>query len=272
MVIYRLPLSLLCLLLLVGAGTHTSAHASPEQDVRYLRLYMTDMHGWGEIRDMSMVVGDNLFVSLLAEDSAGNPVSGATVRIQSRQGNRISTDDGRSDKDGWIHADITAVKPGEDLVSFQIGERDTQLRLSIVGEQEQLPPTLGQLGQGQTLTVDYPGALPWSLMSDVTPGKDFAPPSFGSRISEYDGKEVIMQGFMLPLENAERQGHFILSANPPHCYFCMPGGAESMVETFAAPPLSFSYDPVVVQGTLQLIRDDQAMGLYYRLRGVKQLQ
>ena len=257
-------LGLLCLFIFFG-----QVGAGQEREPRYLRLYMTDMHGWGEIREMNMVIGDSLFISAIIEDLAGNPVIGQRIRIQSRLGNRISTENGYSDEDGWIHADILATTPGEDVVLFQAGEISSQLKLMIVGDPDDLPASQGQLGSTQPLVVDYPGALPWEVFADVTPDKNFGPPSYGVKISAYDGKEVILQGFMLPLENAERQSHFILSANPPHCYFCMPGGAESLVEILAGPPITFSYDPIVLQGTLQLIRDDDAMGLYYRLRGAR---
>lgn len=263
----RIVLAALLLLSLAGPVL-----ADPEREPRYLRLYMTDMHGWGEIDSMSMVLGDTLFVSLIIEDAAGNPVTGQRIRIQSRLGNRITTENGYSDKDGWIHAEITAGKVGEDLVGFQAGAAQAQLKLIVAGDEAELPPTQGKLGAAQPLVVDYPGALQWEELADVVAGKDFGPPTFGPKVSQLDGQQVILQGFMLPMENADKQSHFVLSANPPHCYFCMPGGAESMVEIFAAPPIAFSYDPIVVQGTLHLIRGDESLGLYYQLKGVRQLQ
>ena len=263
----RLLASLLLIFGLVGLAV-----ADLEREPRYLRLYMTDMHGWGEIRDMSLLTGDTLYISLIVEDATGEPVENARLSAQSQLGNRVSTEDGFSNKDGWIHASILATTEGEDRIRFRVGELHTDLKLIVAANEEELPPTIGQAGQGQTLVVDYPGALPWETLADTTPGKNFGPPSFGETISQYDGKPVILQGFMLPLQNEDRQSHFILSANPPHCYFCMPGGAESLVEVHAGPPIRFSYDPIVIQGTLRLIRDDEAMGLYYQIRGAKQLQ
>lgn len=263
----RLMAIVLLLLGLVG-----QALADLEREPRHLRLYMTDMHGWGEIRDMSLLAGDTLFVSLIVEDAAGNPVVGARLSARSQLGNRVSTEEGFSDKDGWIHADILATTEGEDTIRFRVGELHTDLKLVVAANEEELPPTIGQAGQGQTLVVDYPGALPWETLADATPGEGFGPPTFGDKISPYDGQEVILQGFMLPLQNEDRQSHFILSANPPHCYFCMPGGAESLVEIHAAPPIRFSYDPIVLKGKLRLIRGDESMGLYYQINGAKQLQ
>ena len=268
MVIYRLILSFTCLLLFLS----TSTMAAPAGEPRYLRLYMTDMHGWGEIRDMNMLAGDTLFISLIVEDAAGNPIQGARLNAQSAQGNRITASQGLSDENGWFHADIIATQLGEDRVRFRVGEINVDLKLNVYGDEAEMPAVQGQLGSSQALVVDYPGALPWETLADITPGKNFGPPSFGDRISAYDGQQVILQGFMLPLENDERQGHFILSANPPHCFFCMPGGAESMVEVFASPGIHFNYDPVTITGTLHLMRSDEAMGLYYRLNGARLLQ
>jgi uncharacterized protein len=41
---------------------------------------------------------------------------------------------------------------------------------------------------------------------------------------------VKIQGFMMPLEMREQQSLFVLSAVPPTCSFCMPGGPEAVVE------------------------------------------
>ena len=69
---------------------------------------------------------------------------------------------------------------------------------------------------------------------------------------------------MLPLENAERQRHFLLTANPPSCFFCLPGGPETVVEVMAREPVAFGLDAVVMDGRLQLLEDDDS-GLLYRM-------
>ena len=45
----------------------------------------------------------------------------------------------------------------------------------------------------------------------------------------------------------------------------MPGGPESVVEVKAKAGLKYSLDPVAVQGRLELVKNDPAAGLFYRL-------
>ncbi len=94
-------------------------------------------------------------------------------------------------------------------------------------------------------------------------------PEFEQKVRSLDGKRIQVEGFMLPLEQATEQAHFILSAFPvANCFYCMPGGPEAMIEVRLGGPIAFSYDPLVVSGTLELLEDDP-MGMYYRLVDAK---
>ena len=79
------------------------------------------------------------------------------------------------------------------------------------------------------------------------------------------GQEIKIEGFIMPLQQSQEQSHFILSGNPvAGCNFCMPGGPESMIEVKADTPVEFSYEPVTIVGTLEILEDDPN-GLIYRL-------
>jgi hypothetical protein len=62
----------------------------------------------------------------------------------------------------------------------------------------------------------------------------------------------------------DRQSHFILSAMPQTCSFCMPGGPEQLVEVKSAKPVKYTFEPVVLTGKLAVLKDDPT-GVYYRL-------
>jgi hypothetical protein len=106
----------------------------------------------------------------------------------------------------------------------------------------------------------------WKLLSQVelVKVKDRYQPQFSSGVAALDAKEVKVQGFMMPLEMGEKQSHFILSASPSSCAFCMPGGPESMVEVKTRKPLPYGMEPVVLTGKLTVLKDDPA-GVFYRL-------
>lgn len=110
------------------------------------------------------------------------------------------------------------------------------------------------------------GVVSWKTLAEVTAvkQKDKFVPSFSKGITELDKKEVRLQGFMLPLETGDRQKSFILTAMPPSCAFCLPGGPDAIVEVKAKTPVKYGYEPVILSGRFTVLKDDPT-GLYYRL-------
>jgi hypothetical protein len=106
----------------------------------------------------------------------------------------------------------------------------------------------------------------WKLLAQVelVKQKDRYVPQFSSGVAALNAKEVKVQGFMMPLEMGDRQTHFILSAMPPSCAFCMPGGPESLVEVKSRAPIKFGFEPIVLTGKLAVLKDDPT-GVFYRL-------
>jgi hypothetical protein len=106
----------------------------------------------------------------------------------------------------------------------------------------------------------------WQTFSQVelVKQKDRYVPKFAAGIAALDQKEVRVQGFMMPLETGDKQTHFVLSATPQTCAFCMPGGPESMVEVKTKTPVKYTFDPVVVSGKLVVLKDDPT-GIFYRI-------
>jgi len=106
----------------------------------------------------------------------------------------------------------------------------------------------------------------WKLLAQVelVKVKDRFQPQFSSGVAALDAKEVKMQGFMMPLEMGDKQSHFILSATPVDCSFCMPGGPESLVEVKTRKPLAYGMEAIVLSGKLAVLKDDPA-GVFYRL-------
>ncbi|HTD89761.1 MAG TPA: DUF3299 domain-containing protein [Burkholderiales bacterium] len=110
------------------------------------------------------------------------------------------------------------------------------------------------------------GVLSWKTLGEVKPvkQKDKFVPEFAKAVSALDKKEVKIQGFMMPLDMGEKQTRFILSALPPSCSFCLPGGPEQMIEVQAKSPVKYGFEPILLTGKLAVLKDDP-MGLYYRL-------
>ena len=110
------------------------------------------------------------------------------------------------------------------------------------------------------------GVLSWRTLAQVelVKQKDRYVPQFSGNVTSLDQKEVKVQGFMLPLGVGDKQTHFVLSAMPLTCSYCMPGGPEQMVEVRSKAPIKYSFEPLLLSGRLAVLKDDPA-GVFYRL-------
>jgi len=106
----------------------------------------------------------------------------------------------------------------------------------------------------------------WRLLAQVelVKVKDRFQPQYSAGVAALDAKEVKVQGFMMPLEMGDKQSHFVLSATPQDCAFCMPGGPESLVEVKTKQPVAYGVVPVVLSGKLAVLKNDPT-GVFYRL-------
>ena len=108
--------------------------------------------------------------------------------------------------------------------------------------------------------------LSWKVLSQVelVKQKDRYVPQFAKDVAALDQKQVKLQGFMMPLSVGDKQSHFVLTAMPQTCAFCLPGGPESMVEVKSKTPVTYTFEPVVLTGRLAILKDDPT-GVFYRL-------
>jgi uncharacterized protein len=114
--------------------------------------------------------------------------------------------------------------------------------------------------------ADRNDVLSWKTLSQVelVKQKDRYVPQFAKDVAALDQKQVKVQGFMMPLQTGDKQSHFVLTAMPQTCSFCLPGGPESMVEVKSKTPVKYTFEPVVLTGKLAILKDDPT-GVFYRL-------
>jgi hypothetical protein len=115
------------------------------------------------------------------------------------------------------------------------------------------------------------GVVSWRTLAQVelVKVKDRIVPQFADGVLKLDATEVKLQGFMMPLEMGDKQKHFVLSAMPVTCAFCLPGGPEALVEVRAKTAVKYTFEPVILTGKLAVLKDDPN-SLYYRLTGAVQ--
>lgn len=109
--------------------------------------------------------------------------------------------------------------------------------------------------------------IKWEDLTDVEWiwENDFYQVRFGDAAEELDGKVVVVEGFMFPLEYTRMHTTFLVSASPmTNCFFCGPGEAESMIMVNSKDEVEYLYTPIKMKGTFKLIHD-ASMGVIYEL-------
>jgi uncharacterized protein len=110
------------------------------------------------------------------------------------------------------------------------------------------------------------GVVSWKLLGQVKTaqvGQRFVP-EFAPEIRKLDQQDVKLQGYMMPIAAGEKHDHFLLTMRPADCPFCLSVGPEYIVEVKAKASIKHTYEPVILAGRLNVLRDDP-YGLYYRL-------
>lgn len=110
------------------------------------------------------------------------------------------------------------------------------------------------------------GVVSWRVLGQVRTAQAGSRPvpEFSPEVRKLDQQEVRLQGYMLPIVAGESHDHFLLTMRPPHCPFCLSLGPEYIVEVKSKSAIKHTYEPVVVAGRLNVLKDDP-FGLYYRL-------
>jgi predicted AlkP superfamily phosphohydrolase/phosphomutase len=134
---------------------------------------------------------------------------------------------------------------------------------------------LGGAAYGGASLIDHgtphlPPSLHWETLARGTGAEGAAGSNApvdakkaATALSALDGQAVQITGFIYPLQPGDAS-HFLLSAMPSICQFCLPAGPDQLIEVQAEQSVPYTSEPVRVAGQLELLEDDPS-GLYYRL-------
>ena len=115
---------------------------------------------------------------------------------------------------------------------------------------------------------------PWDLLATTTikQGHDsfldepIDLPVFSDQLKKMEGKEIELEGFIIPLDQGSGQGYFVLSRFPyQSCFFCGAAGPETVVEVYSNRKVAFTDERVRVKGRLELNEDDP-LHLFFLMR------
>lgn len=91
-------------------------------------------------------------------------------------------------------------------------------------------------------------------------------PEFSDTLKKLEGTEILIQGYMFPLSQEEKQSAFLLGSFPVSCPFHYHAPANLIIEVRARNPVAFDYDAVNIKGKLELVPKDDEYNTFYRLR------
>jgi len=94
-------------------------------------------------------------------------------------------------------------------------------------------------------------------------------PIFSDQILKLDSQNILVQGYMFPLEQNDEQGLFLLGPFPLSCPYHPHTQSNLLIEVHAKKPVIFSYDAVNIKGKLELVAKDDQYNMFYRLRNAE---
>ncbi len=107
---------------------------------------------------------------------------------------------------------------------------------------------------------------PWKTLSKITfkqqydefMGYDVDVPVFSQAVKDLEGKEIEIEGYIIPVEGYKQQSNFVFSAYPYNmCYFCGGAGPETVMEVNSEDDrLVYTSKPITIKGVLQLNSGD----------------
>ena len=139
---------------------------------------------------------------------------------------------------------------GLDTVTVSLGEVTIDILVNIISF--------------EAFTMPIPevveGGIPWEalLKAEVTFDEYTLLASFPDEVSERDGETLKISGFMMPLETEPKQKWFLLTSNPPHCFFHIPGGAAGVIEVFSEEGIEVSWEPVILEGRFEVLAKSES--------------
>ena len=109
--------------------------------------------------------------------------------------------------------------------------------------------------------------VPWTRLQKVRLIEDNnkTQPEFDPSVASLDGQEVTIEGFIMPLDQGEKQKHFLISPYPQTCPFCSPFGPEGLIEVVCREAIPLTFKAITLKGRFGLLRNYDETGLFYRL-------
>lgn len=198
---------------------------------------------------------DLVYLGVVLETESGRAIPQRAVTVSSPGNTQIITSAPGTDEDGYFEFQLLAPEQGRQAMKVAAAGVSREFVLNVVANP--------QLEWVRQLGGDV---VPWETLmaADLVFDQLAVRARFPDELAKLDTQSVKLGGFMVPLEAAADQKHFLLSANPPSCFYHLPGGPTTVVEVFASKPIAASFEPLLLRGRLELVEESE-VGVVYRL-------
>jgi hypothetical protein len=218
----------------------------------------------GMERDGQLVVdaleGDRLYLGVALESESGRPLPHEPVSILGAQQAQLIRGAPQTDAEGYLEFQLIAGTAGRETLQVSAAGVTREFILNV------RPSDYDQWLAG----IPTKGLTSWKtlMQTRVEPEGENLRAVFPPEVQRLGGQKVRVAGFMLPLEPTPGQTHFLLSANPPNCFFHVPGGPSTVAEVFAPKAITGTFDPLVIEGWLELVAQNE-LGIVYQIRDAR---
>jgi hypothetical protein len=119
-------------------------------------------------------------------------------------------------------------------------------------------------------------SIPWEVLGATQTVREdigadtFERPRFTPTVEAFDGKVIRVNGFMNPMEERQLQRRFFLMAYPLSCPYCLSVGAQYVIDVRAPRGVPFTYDALLIEGRMELLRQDPE-GVFYRMQEARRI-
>lgn len=126
--------------------------------------------------------------------------------------------------------------------------------------------------QAQTEIWKTLAKITYEKQYDASLGFKVDVPIFGKEIQAIEGKEVLVKGYIIPVDGYKGHKEFVFSAYPYNmCFFCGGAGPETVMEVYAKDAVPYTAEAITIKGKLELNSMD-VNRLMYILNDVVQVK
>lgn len=213
--------------------------------------------------------GDIVYMAATVRDADGEALADIPLKVTSEKGNSVAGPAPKTGENGYAEFNLVINSSGLDTITVSSGKLKDTIRI-----QAKAPAAVEDfVRQGLPGIEKIDNITGWTTLMQVKLNYDEeyrVSAEFSTPVKKLIGQRVRLAGFMLPLEMSEKQTRFMLSANPPTCFFHLPGGPTTVVEINTRKGVEIGYEPMVVEGTLHADNTSED-GVLYRLRDARVL-